>query len=87
MLATTVAGSGNRLQGESTGAADAQPRHLSNETQQLIDHEIRATVEGGLARARAVLSIDIDEVIVPPSDPLSVTLEAPPTSTTAPLVP
>ncbi|MFL9839682.1 ATP-dependent zinc metalloprotease FtsH [Sphingomonas sp. ST-64] len=50
-------------EGESfLGYSSSQPRHMSNETQQLIDHEIRATVEGGLERARAVLTEHLDQL-------------------------
>lgn len=50
-------------EGESfLGYSSSQPRHMSNETQQLIDHEIRATVEGGLKRARDVLTEHIDQL-------------------------
>ncbi|PCD03895.1 cell division protein FtsH [Sphingomonas spermidinifaciens] len=50
-------------EGESfLGYSSAQPRHMSNETAQLIDAEIRATVEGGLARARQLLTDHIDQL-------------------------
>ncbi|MEZ0498184.1 ATP-dependent zinc metalloprotease FtsH [Sphingomonas sp. IW22] len=50
-------------EGESfLGYSAAQPRHMSNETAQIIDAEIRATVEGGLARARDVLTEHIDQL-------------------------
>jgi cell division protease FtsH len=50
-------------EGESfLGYASSQPRHMSNETQQLIDHEIRSTVEGGLARAKDVLTKHLDQL-------------------------
>jgi cell division protease FtsH len=50
-------------EGESfLGYSASQPRHMSNETQQLIDHEIKATVEGGLKRARDVLTEHIDQL-------------------------
>ncbi len=50
-------------EGESfLGYSSSQPRHMSNETQKLIDHEIRATVEGGLARAREVLTEHLDQL-------------------------
>lgn len=44
------------------GYSSSQPRSMSNETQQLIDHEIRATVEGGLSRARDVLTEHLDQL-------------------------
>ncbi|SOB80100.1 membrane protease FtsH catalytic subunit [Sphingomonas guangdongensis] len=50
-------------EGESfLGYSATQPRHMSNETAQLIDAEIRATVEGGLTRARTVLTEHIDQL-------------------------
>jgi cell division protease FtsH len=50
-------------EGESfLGYSAAQPRHMSNETAQLIDAEIKATVEGGLKRARDVLTEHIDQL-------------------------
>lgn len=50
-------------EGESfLGYSSAQPRHMSNETAQLIDAEIRSTVEGGLARARKLLTDHIDQL-------------------------
>jgi cell division protease FtsH len=50
-------------EGESfLGYSASQPRHMSNETQQLIDHEIRSTVEGGLKRARDVLTEHLDQL-------------------------
>ncbi|HCB75041.1 MAG TPA: cell division protein FtsH [Sphingomonas bacterium] len=50
-------------EGESfLGYSSAQPRHMSNETAQLIDAEIRSTVEGGLARARQLLTDHIDQL-------------------------
>ncbi|HTG38047.1 ATP-dependent zinc metalloprotease FtsH [Sphingomonas sp.] len=50
-------------EGESfLGYSAAQPRHMSNETAQIIDAEIRATVEGGLTRARDVLTEHIDQL-------------------------
>ncbi|WP_315763233.1 ATP-dependent zinc metalloprotease FtsH [Sphingomonas sp. Y38-1Y] len=50
-------------EGESfLGYSAAQPRHMSNETAQLIDAEIRSTVEGGLSKARQVLTDHIDQL-------------------------
>ena len=50
-------------EGESfLGYSASQPRHMSNETQQLIDREIKATVEGGLTRARDVLTEHLDQL-------------------------
>ncbi|RYY42201.1 MAG: ATP-dependent zinc metalloprotease FtsH, partial [Sphingomonadales bacterium] len=50
-------------EGESfLGYSASQPRHMSNETQQAIDAEIKATVEGGLTRARDVLTEHIDQL-------------------------
>lgn len=50
-------------EGESfLGYTSTQPRHMSNETAQLIDAEIRSTVEGGLARARQLLTDHIDQL-------------------------
>ena len=44
------------------GYSSSQPARMSNETAQLIDHEIRATVEGGLKRARDLLTEHIDQL-------------------------
>ncbi|TKD50033.1 ATP-dependent zinc metalloprotease FtsH [Sphingomonas baiyangensis] len=50
-------------EGESfLGYSSSQPVRMSNETAQLIDAEIRKTVEGGLARARDVLTEHIDQL-------------------------
>jgi cell division protease FtsH len=50
-------------EGESfLGYASSQPVHMSNETARLIDAEIKAIVEGGLARAKDVLSEHIDQL-------------------------
>ena len=44
------------------GYSSSQPRSMSNETQKLIDQEIRETVEGGLKRARDLLTEHIDQL-------------------------
>jgi cell division protease FtsH len=44
------------------GYSSSQPVRMSNETAQLIDAEIKATVEGGLKRARDVLTEHIDQL-------------------------
>src|SRR3546814_17162325 len=45
-------------EGESfLGYSSSQPVRMSNQTQQLIDDEIRQIVEGGLAKAKTVLKI------------------------------
>ena len=50
-------------EGESfLGYSSSQPTHMSNETAQLIDHEIKTIVEGGLARARDVLTEHNDQL-------------------------
>ncbi len=50
-------------EGESfLGYSSAQPVRMSNQTQQLIDDEIRRIVEGGLARARELLTKHIDQL-------------------------
>ena len=50
-------------EGESfLGYSSSQPTHMSNETAQLIDAEIRAIVEGGLSRAKDVLSEHLDQL-------------------------
>lgn len=50
-------------EGESfLGYSATQPRHMSNETAQIIDAEIRSTVEGGLTRARQLLTDHIDQL-------------------------
>src|SRR3546814_10607345 len=44
-------------EGESfLGYSSSQPVRMSNQTQQLIDDEIRQIVEGGLAKAKTVLT-------------------------------
>src|SRR3546814_13953908 len=44
-------------EGESfLGYSSSQPVRMSNQTQQLIDGEIRQIVEGGLAKAKTVLT-------------------------------
>jgi cell division protease FtsH len=50
-------------EGESfLGYSSSQPTHMSNETAQLIDFEIKSIVEGGLTRARTVLTEHIDQL-------------------------
>jgi cell division protease FtsH len=50
-------------EGESfLGYSNSQPSRMSNQTQQLIDDEIRSIVEGGLSRAKTVLSDHIDQL-------------------------
>lgn len=50
-------------EGESfLGYSATQPRHMSNETAQLIDAEIRATVEGGFNRAKELLTKHLDQL-------------------------
>jgi cell division protease FtsH len=50
-------------EGESfLGYSSSQPTHMSNETAQLIDHEIKTIVEGGLSRAKTVLTENIDQL-------------------------
>jgi cell division protease FtsH len=50
-------------EGESfLGYSSSQPTHMSNETAQLIDFEIKSIVEGGLARAQAVLTEHNDQL-------------------------
>ncbi|MGC7532116.1 hypothetical protein ACPWML_24150, partial [Pandoraea pneumonica] len=50
-------------EGESfLGYSASQPVRMSNQTQQLIDDEIRSIVEGGLNRAKQVLSEHIDQL-------------------------
>lgn len=50
-------------EGESfLGYSSSQPTHMSNETAQLIDHEIKTIVEGGLTRAKTVLTEHIDQL-------------------------
>ncbi len=50
-------------EGESfLGYSSSQPTHMSNETAQLIDHEIKTIVEGGLTRAKTVLTENIDQL-------------------------
>jgi len=50
-------------EGESfLGYSSSQPTHMSNETAQLIDAEIKAIVEGGLHRAKHVLTEHIDQL-------------------------
>ncbi len=50
-------------EGESfLGYSSSQVVRMSNQTQQLIDDEIRAIVEGGLTRAKSVLSDHLDEL-------------------------
>ncbi|MEG3181526.1 ATP-dependent zinc metalloprotease FtsH [Sphingomonas sp. LT1P40] len=50
-------------EGESfLGYSSSQVVRMSNQTQQLIDDEIRAIVEGGLTRAKTVLSDHLDEL-------------------------
>jgi cell division protease FtsH len=40
----------------------SRPAHMSNETAQLIDKEIKSLVEGGLERARTILTEHIDQL-------------------------
>ena len=50
-------------EGESfLGYSSSQPVHMSNQTAQLIDDEIKSIVEGGLAKAKQVLSEHIDQL-------------------------
>ncbi|QNE33134.1 ATP-dependent metallopeptidase FtsH/Yme1/Tma family protein [Sphingomonas sp. NBWT7] len=50
-------------EGESfLGYSSSQPTHMSNETAKLIDHEIKTIVEGGLARAKTVLTQHNDQL-------------------------
>lgn len=50
-------------EGESfLGYSSSQPVRMSNATAQLIDDEIKSIVEGGLARAKSVLSEHIDQL-------------------------
>ncbi|MCM8731119.1 ATP-dependent zinc metalloprotease FtsH [Hephaestia sp. MAHUQ-44] len=50
-------------EGESfLGYSSSQPVRMSNQTQQLIDDEIRRIVEGGLAKAKTVLTEHIDQL-------------------------
>ncbi|WBH17337.1 ATP-dependent zinc metalloprotease FtsH [Sphingomonas radiodurans] len=50
-------------EGESfLGYSSSQPTHMSNETAQLIDHEIKSIVEGGLNRARTLLTDHADQL-------------------------
>ncbi|WP_267394406.1 MULTISPECIES: ATP-dependent zinc metalloprotease FtsH [unclassified Sphingomonas] len=50
-------------EGESfLGYSSSQPVRMSNSTAQLIDDEIKAIVEGGLARAKTVLSDHLDQL-------------------------
>ncbi|RZM17751.1 MAG: cell division protein FtsH, partial [Sphingomonas sp.] len=50
-------------EGESfLGYSSSQPVRMSNATAQLIDDEIKNIVEGGLARAKHVLSEHIDQL-------------------------
>ncbi|OWK31377.1 ATP-dependent zinc metalloprotease FtsH [Sphingomonas dokdonensis] len=50
-------------EGESfLGYSSSQPTHMSNETAQLIDHEIKTIVEGGLTRAKTVLTDHSDQL-------------------------
>jgi len=50
-------------EGESfLGYSSSQPVRMSNSTAQLIDDEIKNIVEGGLARAKAVLSEHLDQL-------------------------
>lgn len=44
------------------GYGMARPAHMSNETAQLIDAEIKKLVEGGLNRAKQVLSDHVDQL-------------------------
>jgi len=50
-------------EGESfLGYSSSRPARMSNQTAQLIDDEIKRIVEGGLARAREVLTTHIDQL-------------------------
>ena len=50
-------------EGESfLGYSSSQPVRMSNQTAQLIDDEIKSIVEGGLTRARTVLTDHIDQL-------------------------
>jgi len=50
-------------EGESfLGYSSSQPVRMSNQTAQLIDDEIKSIVEGGLSRARTVLTEHIDQL-------------------------
>jgi len=50
-------------EGESfLGYSSSQPVRMSNQTAQLIDDEIKSIVEGGLTRARTVLTEHIDQL-------------------------
>jgi len=50
-------------EGESfLGYSSSQPVRMSNATAQLIDDEIKGIVEGGLSRAKQVLSDHIDQL-------------------------
>jgi cell division protease FtsH len=50
-------------EGESfLGYSSSQPVRMSNQTAQLIDDEIKAIVEGGLARAKQLLGDHIDQL-------------------------
>ncbi len=50
-------------EGESfLGYSSSQPTHMSNETARLIDAEIKSIVEGGLARAKTVLTDHSDQL-------------------------
>ena len=50
-------------EGESfLGYSSSQPVHMSNQTAQLIDDEIKSIVEGGLSKAKQVLSDHIDQL-------------------------
>ncbi|RDE04653.1 ATP-dependent zinc metalloprotease FtsH [Sphingomonas aracearum] len=50
-------------EGESfLGYSSSQPVRMSNQTAQLIDDEIKSIVEGGLARAKQVLSDHLDQL-------------------------
>ncbi|WP_298091342.1 ATP-dependent zinc metalloprotease FtsH [uncultured Sphingomonas sp.] len=50
-------------EGESfLGYSSSQPVRMSNQTQQLIDDEIRSIVEGGLSKAKQVLTDHVDQL-------------------------
>lgn len=50
-------------EGESfLGYSSSQPVRMSNQTQQLIDAEIKSIVEGGLDRAKQILTTHIDQL-------------------------
>jgi cell division protease FtsH len=50
-------------EGESfLGYSSSQPTHMSNETARLIDHEIKTIVEGGLNRAKTLLTDHSDQL-------------------------